>query len=103
MTADCLPCPCCGQPVADVPPEAVMPSPLRRRLVDLVRRRPGITVEALADALYADDPDGGPENGTLAVRSVIRHANATLRQHGWRIARSRVWGAGYRLMKDTTP
>jgi hypothetical protein len=100
MTPDPFACPHCGQPVADVPPEAVALSPLRRRLVDLVRRRPGITVEGLAEALYADDPDGGPEDGVRAVRSVVRHANAALRPHGWRVARARVWGAGYRLTRD---
>jgi hypothetical protein len=47
----------------------------RRRLVEILARRPdGMTRRELADWLYADDPNGGPEN-TLDVCQLvhIRH------------------------------
>ena len=62
----------CGQPLS---PQPRVTGRERRRLVEILARRPdGMTRRELADWLYADDPNGGPEN-TLEVCQLvhIRH------------------------------
>jgi hypothetical protein len=99
-----LPCPCCGQPVADVSPEAVALAlaPRQRRLFDVIVRAPGTTAERLAWLLY-EDVNGGPEDAVNAIRRRIRHLNRRLRAYGLRVAQPRQTYAGYRLTKDTAP
>jgi len=52
-------CPCCGQPI--VPAGLALP-PTKQRILDTVRRRPGVTAEELREIVWADDPAGGPED-----------------------------------------
>jgi hypothetical protein len=54
-------CESCGQPIlaqSELPP---LP-PIKQRILDCVRRRPGINAEELRCVVWADDPSGGPEN-----------------------------------------
>lgn len=52
-------CPTCGAPTISA--ELVLP-PIKKRVLDAVRRRPGITAEQLRGIVWAHDPAGGPEN-----------------------------------------
>ena len=89
-------CPCCGQPLL---PELHVTGRERRRLVDILARRPdGMTRRELADWLYADDPNGGPEN-TFAVCQLVHQARLQLTAQGYTIISDRGPGAHYRLAK----
>jgi hypothetical protein len=73
---------------------------VRQRIVNLVADRPdGITRGELLDLVYADDPNGGPDNpNTISV--LIKHANEELAAQGFRIEPA--WlgpGARYRLVR----
>lgn len=90
-------CLACGRPF---PPRLVVRGPVRQRIVDLIASRPdGITRGEILDLVYADDPNGGPDNpNTISV--LIKHANAELAAQGWHIAPA--WlgrGARYRLVR----
>ena len=74
--------------------------PVRQRIVDLIANRPdGITRSEIIATVYADDPNGGPDNpNTICV--LIKHANEELAAQGWHIAPA--WlgrGARYRLVR----
>jgi hypothetical protein len=74
--------------------------PVRQRIVDLIANRPdGITRSELIDIVYADDPNGGPDNpNTICV--LVHHANAELAPQGFRILPAwRGRGARYRLVR----
>jgi hypothetical protein len=82
-------CPTCGQPI--VPPIPDLP-PIKRRILDAVKQRPGISAESLR-ALVWDDPSGGPEcRHTLFVH--ISQLNRALALHGLTM---RSEGGGYRV------
>jgi hypothetical protein len=88
-------CPACRRPF---PPRLAVHGPIRQRIVDAIANRPdGITRAELLDTVYADDPDGGPDNpNTISV--LIHHANTELMRQGFCI--SPTWrgrGARYRL------
>jgi hypothetical protein len=51
-------CPTCGQP--KLTGDLLLP-PVKKRLLEIVRRRPGITAEELRSLIWTG-PDGGPEN-----------------------------------------
>lgn len=90
-------CSACGRPFL---PRLVARGPVRQRIVDAIANRPdGITRGELLDRVYADDPDGGPDNpNTVAV--LIKHANVDLAPQGYRIEPTwRGRGARYRLIK----
>jgi len=89
-------CPYCGQAL---PPELRVTGRERRRLVEILARRPhGMTRRELADWLYADDPNGGPEN-TFAVCQLVHQARLQLAAQGYTIISDRGPGAHYRLAK----
>ena len=89
-------CPYCGQALL---PELRVTGRERRRLVEILARRPdGMTRRELADWLYADDANGGPEN-TLAVCQLVHQARLQLSRQGYTILSDRGPGAHYRLAK----
>jgi len=51
-------CPTCGAPIVSA--ELTLP-PIKKCILDAVRRRPGITAEQLRGIVWARDPNGGPE------------------------------------------
>ena len=90
-------CPTCRRPY---PPRLVVHGPVRQRIVNLVASRPdGITRGELLDLVYADEPNGGPDNpNTISV--LIKHANEELAAQGFCIEPA--WlgpGARYRLVR----
>jgi DNA-binding response OmpR family regulator len=64
-------CPCCGQVII----AAAGPfddQPVKRRIYDFLRNHPeGVNRSEIADHIYADDPDGGPD--TMNVIAVHIH------------------------------
>lgn len=94
-------CPTCGAPMPDVPVEALAAAatPIGARIVRAVARRPGIGAEDLASAVYADDPDGGPDWGESVVRTVICRMNKRWSGMGYRVVAGRGSIHGYHLRR----
>lgn len=70
MLAKC--CPTCGQ---TLPPRVVLPK-MRQRIYDYVAAHPnGATVGDIANTIYADDPQGGPDNASVCIRTQIWFIN----------------------------
>jgi len=89
-------CPHCGQPLA---PAFKVTGRERKKLVEILTRHPhGLTRRELADRLYADDPDGGPED-TFAVCQLVHQARLQLLPQGYTIVSNRGPGAHYRLVR----
>jgi DNA-binding SARP family transcriptional activator len=87
MTHMC--CPSCGRPLPRLPP-------IKRRIFDLVSRRPGISVDQLAGLVWADDPAGGPENARKNIHVQVNQLNHRLAPFGIAV-RGSIAG-GYRLV-----
>jgi hypothetical protein len=82
-------CPTCRQPI--VPPVPDL-TPIKRCILDTVKRRPGISAEELRGIVWSG-PDGGPEcRHTIFVH--IAQLNNALRPHGICL---RSEGGGYRF------
>jgi hypothetical protein len=90
-------CPACQRPF---PPRLVVHGPVRQRIVDIIADRPdGITRGEIIATVYADDPNGGPDNPNV-ISVLIKHANAELAAQGFRIEPAwRGRGARYRLAR----
>jgi hypothetical protein len=90
-------CPCCGQTIA---PALFFPRrTVSQRLYDFVAKRPqGVTRNEIADAIYAEDPNGGPDSEG-AVKALIWRMNITLRAHKLKIRSSMGRGSVYRLVQ----
>src|SRR5262249_62394258 len=52
-------CPHCGQSIV---PAGLISLPIKRRILDAVRRRPGIAAEELRGTVWAADPNAGAED-----------------------------------------
>src|SRR5262245_304310 len=88
-------CPCCGAPI--IPAQLVL-SPIKERILSIVRARPGITAESLRCAVWADDPGGGPEcRHALYVH--INQMNRQLKPLGIAVRAPRGGTSGYRIEK----
>lgn len=76
----------------------------QRNIAQIVQRFKGLGSDGIADLLFANVGDKGPEDAAGAVRTSIRFANVVLRQYGFRIAASRGrGGTGYSIqMVDPT-
>ena len=82
-------CSMCGQPI--VPPVPDL-TPIKQRILNIVKRRPGISAEELRSLVW-DDPSGGPEcRHTIFVH--ISQLNRALALHGLTM---RSEGRGYRI------
>lgn len=91
-------CACCGQPVSfDI--EAVIARQRitrhQAKILRLLDRSGPLGAEALAGRIYADDPDGGPDNAANAVWVYVSHLRRKLRREGATITWRR--HEGYRL------
>lgn len=92
-------CPCC-QGSGVIPDQApVHLSPLQLRIYDIVRKhRYGISGPMLADRVYADREDGGPDSAKVSICVQIVRANKRLVPAGQKITCGN--GKLYRLERD---
>ncbi len=95
-------CPCCGHPMAVPNLEAACRDvgPIMARILRVVAQRPGISLAALVDAVYADDPEGGPLTARATLVRRIGQERTRLARHGLRVRGPRgtgTYAAGYRL------
>jgi hypothetical protein len=97
-------CPCCAQPV-DVPPldQAIVDldlPPMQARILDAIWKGRGLPVQTgrIFDAMYADDPEGGPEPSRMYNVFKVMLWNLRNRLEGSGIAIENVgYRQGYRL------
>lgn len=88
MRHDPATCPTCGQTVSHLDPSrlvaAISLPPQQRRLVDCLVSRFGkyVPTAALVDALYFDDPSGGPLSAKRVVHVQTFHLRKTLEPFG---------------------
>lgn len=85
-------CPCCGRPVdtGALPVTALAEIPAsrheRRILKALVSAYPRrVSGDFLVEALYCDDPNGGPLRAVDVVRVTVTRLRAKLARVGWTI------------------
>lgn len=90
-------CPACGAVRDDRPFADVRMTDRARRLLSLVEARPGISSVELAGLIYAEDPDGGPDDFAQAIRNFVRQVNRKIRPRGWTVNSPPGPGAGYML------
>lgn len=77
-------CCCCGQVL---PPKVVLPKS-RQRIYDFVVARggAGASIGDIADYVYANDINGGPNGAEVVIRTQIWHINSkVLRPMGFQI------------------
>jgi hypothetical protein len=82
-------CPTCNQPI--VPPIPDL-TPLKQRILESVKRRPGISAEQLRSLVW-DDPSGGPEDRKV-LHVHVSQLNRLLAPRGICV---RSEGGGYRV------
>jgi DNA-binding transcriptional regulator YdaS (Cro superfamily) len=82
--------PAYSQPL--LPTELHLP-PIKQRIYDAVRRRPDISAEQLRCIVWADDPNGGPED-RKCLHVHVAQLNVLLRPLGVMV---RSAGGGYRV------
>ena len=96
MMAPMITCPCCGAPLQspaaiDSLKHAKLPVNVLRAIEVLSRAYPGeVHKDALLNAVYADDPQGGPASNSLI--SQISVCQRKLAKHGWKIGAFGHWG-----------
>jgi hypothetical protein len=90
-------CECCGHPVPPAGVEATLP-PVQRRMFRAVQRSgaAGIATADLMDAVYGDDPDGGPTWRTV-LPTTKSHMAPRLAAFGLRIHATRGHGSRWTL------
>jgi hypothetical protein len=94
-----LRCPTCNGS-REIEPQAPVPlAPLEFAIWDVVRRsKYGLDATAIADKVYANRYDGGPEFARTCVHLTIRRANRRLAAAGQQIVSSnRNRGSVYRI------
>lgn len=98
-------CPCCNQRVAVPSMEIVIDAckvrPIEAKILRAVWRGNGhpVTTQRIFDAMYEDDPDGGPEPQKMysAFKIALCHLRKRLEGSGVAI-RNEGYGRGYRLV-----
>jgi hypothetical protein len=86
-------CPTCQQVI---PPEGLRLPPIKRRIYDAVQRHPDINAEELRCLVWADDPNGGPEDRKV-LHVHVSQLNHLLAPHGVMV---RSQGGGYRILRS---
>lgn len=98
-------CPCCHQPVrvptVDIIADHYKLTPMEKRILGAIWRGKGMPVhtERIFDAMYEDDPDGGPSPGKMyaAFKVGLCHMRAKLEGSGVSIE-TVGYRRGYRLI-----
>lgn len=102
-----IPCPCCGQMIVAPSPEIVAYhyhlTAREERILKAVWQGRGLPVKAgrIFDAMYEDDPDGGPSWSRMynSLKEGLSRLRGKLRGSGIRIE-SAGRGQGYRLVLE---
>jgi hypothetical protein len=78
-------------------PEHYGLSPMQKKILDAIVQRPRSTAE-LADYVYADREDGGPDNAAGCVWGQIHNINLRVRPFGFQLrAKTSSGGAPYHV------
>jgi len=98
-------CPCCGGPMADaVPVEDLLhmsvPQQQMRIIKALADAYPrAVSKSQLIDAIYWDDPDGGPDNPSNVINQQLCRLRPLVSMHGWTIPMARGGAGNYGLYR----
>lgn len=102
---DKIPCPCCQQrvetPSLDVIIDHYSLTPLQARILGAAWRGKGMPVqtERIFDAMYVDDPDGGPSYTLMYKSFKVALCRLRMRLKGSGVSIKNVgYGRGYRLV-----
>lgn len=91
-------CPCCKRLL---PESLTIGGARRRRLLDYVGNHPeGVTVWQIIDAIYWDDPNGGPDKHNC-ISVMVKQMNRTLIPQGYKIRGT--GGPGSRYFLEIAP
>lgn len=102
-------CPCCGQEARQdilLDPArytitnekgSVKVGRRRFRILEALIGKMGKSLNALCDTVYADDPNGGPGNPEVTVRTQVHYLRVALKPLGLTVISTRGPGAVYRL------
>ena len=94
MKAMAQTCSECGQPT--LPESAIALPHIKQTIFNAVRKCPGISAERLRGLVWADDPNGGPEDRKV-LHVHVSQLNALLRPHGLQVRGHQT--LGYRLVQ----
>jgi hypothetical protein len=83
-------CSQCGQPI---PPTGLRLPPIKQRIFEIVQSHPDISAEQLRCLVWADDPNGGPEDPKV-LHVHVSQLNHLLADHRIMV---RSQGGGYRI------
>ena len=83
-------CSACGQPI---PPKGLRLPRIKQRILEIVQSHPDISAEELRGVVWADDPNGGPENRKV-LHVHVSQLNQLLAPYGICV---RSAGGGYRV------
>jgi len=86
-------CPTCGQEIIDpIEMEGLLDrfSRNRRKIIRcLIRAYPRpVTIKALVEFVYGDDPNGGPDTPENVLQSTMTHMRPIMRDMGWEIPKA---------------
>lgn len=100
-----IPCPCCGQsvhvPSVDIVIDYYSITPLEARILRAIWKGRGLPVmtERIFDAMYEDDPDGGPSPARMYSAFKVALCRMRSRLEGSGISIENVgYRQGYRLI-----
>ena len=90
---DC--CPTCGRAY---PIPIAVGGRRRQDVYDYIARHPeGVTIQQVCDYVYQLDPDGGPGNAEVTIRTTIWFLNQKLKPHGLRVRATGGHGSKYKM------
>ena len=80
-------CKCCGQTLPPAYPDGLQIRGGHIRIYEVVRRagKYGVSTDTLVDAVYGDDPNGGPGDAKNTLSCRIVYLNKKLKPFGQRI------------------
>jgi hypothetical protein len=96
-------CPCCHR---DMPEEELQrmerkkaaSGPVQARILEKLERSTGfVTGIMIADFVYADERNGGPDSAVVVISQAVKLMNPRLRALGWQIRGRGGPGGGYQL------
>jgi hypothetical protein len=89
-------CPTCQRPF---PPEIQLTGKVRQRLYDYISKHPeGVSLQDIADYVYAEKPDGGPKWAESSLYITIQRVNRKLLAYGKLIKATGGPGSVYRII-----